>query len=81
MLQLHVKNERIELLETSLELKQAQILHMKAEKQSSDASTQFIYSDVAECKPEILHTKILMHMLLFFHRQFDWSQDMWGNNF
>ena len=55
------------------EAKQTQILHMQAEKQSSDVSTQFVYSDVPECKPEAFLARILMYMLWNFHRQFDWS--------
>ena len=77
---LQAKKDCIALLRTSLEVKQAQSLHMQAEKQSSDASTQFLYSDVAECKPETFHARILRHMLVHFHRRFDWSKDMWRNN-
>ena len=65
---LQVKEKHIESIETSLKPK------------SSDASTQFLYSDVAECKSETFRFKILRHILLLFHRRFDWSQDMWRND-
>ena len=52
---LQEKEKQIFLLEARLEAKQAQILEMQAKKQSSDAATQFTYSDVAECKPEVFH--------------------------
>ena len=49
---LQANDKRIAQLEACLEGKQAQ----QAQKRSSDASTQFIYSDVAECKSETFRT-------------------------
>ena len=50
---LQAKDKHIARLEASLEAQQTQLPQMQAEKESSDAATQFIYTDVAECRPEI----------------------------
>ena len=55
---LQEKEKLIALLEASLEGKQTQLSCIQAEKQSSDASTQFIYSDIVECKSETFHARI-----------------------
>ena len=51
---LQAKDKQISRLEASLEEKQTK----QAEKRSSDATTQFVYSDVVECKSETIRTRI-----------------------
>ena len=65
---LQAKEKWISLLEASPKAKQTQLPHTQAEKESSDAATQFIYADVAECKLGRFHARILQHMSLHFHR-------------
>ena len=55
---LQAKDKQIVQLKASLEGKQTQFPSIQAEKQSSDAATQFIYSDVVECKPKTFCTRI-----------------------
>ena len=52
---LQVKDKQVALCAASLE-------GMQTEKQSSDAATQFTYSDVAECKSETFRIRISRHI-------------------
>ena len=65
---LQTKDKCISQLEASLKAKQTQLPQTQAEKESSDAATQFVYADVAECKLGVFHAKILKNMSVHFHR-------------
>ena len=55
---LQAKDKLIAPFDSNLEEKKPQFPSIQAEKQSSDAATQFIYSDVVECKSELFHARI-----------------------
>ena len=63
---LQAKDKQIALLEARLEGKQTQLPSVQAEKQSNDAATQFICSDVAECKSPFLFIPFLVLALIIF---------------
>ena len=64
---LQAKDKQIAQLEATLDGRQTQPPCIQAEKQSSDATTQFIYSDVAECKSETFHVMILRHTYIYMY--------------